>query len=863
MASSAALDESTARRPSSRFAEITSPSLGFLAIAVQFALVLAVVERFALESDAVRSVLRLAFAGFFIHHFLPSRFRQPFFLALSLAGIAWVLGSEPGGWNAVAGLGRMAVIVVVGCGLVGLCHLPLPYAGRVALLLGAGAGLAFLRSGAGPDIGAYAAIWPILGAMFMFRLIVYLYDLENMKEKPGLTTSLSYFFLLPNVCFPLFPVIDFKTFCRNHFKQDAILLYDTGLRWMLRGAIHLVLWRLVYYNLFIDPSKVTTGADLYQFLVTNMALYLRVSGQFHLIIGLLHMFGYGLPETNRFYFLSSSFTDYWRRVNIYWKDFILKIFYNPTVFRFKHLGEKQSVILATVVAFFMTWLLHSYQWFWLRGDFPIAENDIVFWGALGVLVVGNSVRELSHGRQRTLGTREVGLSEELGVGLRTALTFSALTILWSIWNSQSMRHVFELWKLADLDTLWMSALTLLGIAVARIALDRSEARRPKPKTRLKKEEARPYDLAAAMRAVVLPVLILAILSVRTFQGMIGGDLEVVLKSLSSTAPNEADEEQMQAGYYEDLMDVRRFNSLLSESYMSQPADWKLLEQTDAIQWIDDVRFKDLRPSSEHVVNGHSIRINALGMRDDEYALEKPPGSYRIALLGSSLVMGWGVDQGQPFESLLEARLNREGGPWQRLEIWNFAVNGYTSLSQASLMKARVPAAHPDALYLVAHIEDAFFIKQQFAKAIRRGVKLPDWLAEIARKANVDANTPPAWAAHRLEPFWAEMTERSLATIAERGRAEGMELVWIYLPGVTEQADKAAERKQFLMDMASKAGFRIVDLTGLYGDHDREKLSVAPWDSHPNEEAHKLIAEMLYERLKAADELGIWSRTPTP
>ena len=73
---------------------------------------------------------------------------------------------------------------------------------------------------------------------------------------------------------------------------------------------------------------------------------------------------------------------------------------------------------------------------------------------------------------------------------------------------------------------------------------------------------------------------------------------------------------MQAGYYEDLMDVRRFNSLLSESYMSQPADWKLLEQTDAIQWIDDVRFKDLRPSSEHVVNGHSIRINALGMRDD-------------------------------------------------------------------------------------------------------------------------------------------------------------------------------------------------------------------------------------------------------
>ena len=233
----------------------------------------------------------------------------------------------------------------------------------------------------------------------------------------------------------------------------------------------------------------------------------------------------------------------------------------------------------------------------------------------------------------------MGLAEELGVGLRTALTFSALTILWSIWNSQSMRHVVELWKLADLDTLWMSALTLLGIAAARIALDRSEAQRPKPKTRLKKEEARPYDLITALRAVVLPVLILALISIRSLQGMIGGDLEVVLKSLSKHGPERGRRGADAGGLLRRSMDVRRFNSLLSESYMSQPADWKLLEQTDAIQWIDDVRFKDLRPSSEHTVNGHRIQINALGLRDDEYPLEKPPSSYRIARW-SSLVMGW-------------------------------------------------------------------------------------------------------------------------------------------------------------------------------------------------------------------------------
>jgi hypothetical protein len=61
-------------------------------------------------------------------------------------------------------------------------------------------------------------------------------------------------------------------------------------------------------------------------------------------------------------------------------------------------------------------------------------------------------------------------------------------------------------------------------------------------------------------------------------------------------------------------------------------------------------------------------------------------------------------------------------------------------------------------------------------------------------------------------------------------------------------------------MARDAGFRIVDLSGLYGDLDRERLVVAPWDAHPNAEAHRLIAELLYERLRAADGIGIWRET---
>ena len=58
-------------------------------------------------------------------------------------------------------------------------------------------------------------------------------------------------------------------------------------------------------------------------------LYLRVSGQFHLIVGLLHLFGFRLPETHKLYYLAHSFTELWRRINIYWTDFMMKPVFYP------------------------------------------------------------------------------------------------------------------------------------------------------------------------------------------------------------------------------------------------------------------------------------------------------------------------------------------------------------------------------------------------------------------------------------------------------------------------------------------------------------------------------------------------------
>src|SRR5205823_6906846 len=102
---------------------------------------------------------------------------------------------------------------------------------------------------------------------------------------------------------------------------------------------------------------------------------------------------------------ASSFSDIWRRINIYWKDFVTKIFYYPLIVHLRRWGERPAMICATIVVFLITWLLHSYQWFWLLGSFPLVATDALFWAILAGLLIVSTLHEAKHGRERALTAR--------------------------------------------------------------------------------------------------------------------------------------------------------------------------------------------------------------------------------------------------------------------------------------------------------------------------------------------------------------------------------------------------------------------------------------------------------------------------
>lgn|GEM_PF-768756 len=122
--------------------------------------------------------------------------------------------------------------------------------------------------------------------------------------------------------------------------------------------------------------------------------------------------------------------------------------------------------------------------------------------------------------------------------------------------------------------------------------------------------------------------------------------------------------------------------------------------------------------------GYPGRANRLGYRDRDHEPTKPPGTYRIVVIGDSVAAGWGVEEtadlfAPRLERLLNGRANgpaeersgavgKEGGTEggtdggsQRFEVLNFAVTGYNTAQQVETLASRALLFHPD-LVLVAY-----------------------------------------------------------------------------------------------------------------------------------------------------------------
>lgn len=833
--------------------------LRFAMLLAGLGLALLVIQQFHLENRTFFYVAALATGGFAVHALLPLVYRLPFFVALSVAGFALAFSMADAAW-----------LIGIGLVLIGLCHLPVRFSLRVILIALVGTVLAFarLRVIATPIGGA---VWPILGSIFMFRLALYLHAIKHGEVEPNVARTLAYFFMLPNISFALFPVVDYSTFRRNYYDQDAWSIYETGLSWIVRGLFQLLLYRLVYLNFALEPSEVLRLGDLVQYVVTTFLLYLRVSGQFHLIIGILCLFGFRLPETHHLYFLSSSFTDFWRRINIYWKDFMMKLVYYPSFFRLRRGGNRRAIVLATAAVFAVTWLLHSYQWFWLRGGFPLTAPDVLFWGILGAFMIYTSLSESARGRTRVTDKRKWNVR----LGLRTVAMFCILAILWSLWSAESTVEWIWMWRAGTVVSASEIAI-LIALVIAGVAL----AGWPWGAPTLRSDDRIPLYQNQTVRALAILGFLLLI-SQPAVREMAPSPVRGLVASLQNSGLSSSDAALRVRGYYEQLDQRGAINGQALWQEMGQkPSTWTELGNDNMLQTHHDFLITSLKPSYSFVWNGKLTSTNSWGMRDREYSLAKPAGTFRIAILGPSLTMGNGVNDSEVFDNLLEQRIASEPiGSRRHVEVMNFGVNGYALPQQLALLENQVFRFKPDVVIL----SESPFFRDGIARFLQRtlwdgnpipypelqsilasrglypldttGVAIPfSWVRRVAGLAGIDSRMTWHESRARIQAASLDVARWATKRMAAEIRADGAVPV---LLAITPADPLPRYPDRWVEDFGRDARMIPLNLQHLYDGQDLSTLRVAPWDNHPNAAGHRLLADALYNELRRhAGELGL-------
>jgi hypothetical protein len=812
---------------------------GFGLVGLQLALLLFIVRRFEIEErNHLFPLLCLTAGAFAIHAWLPLRFRASFFVLASLAGMLLILGWSNG-----------SMVIGIGLGLIAVCHLPGPLFVRVIVFVLAGTQLAALR------VESPAPFWPVLGSMFMFRLIIYVFETRHERARAPLPHILAYFFPLPNVCFTLFPVLDFKTFRRTYYDTEDYTIYKTGTAWMVRGLCHLIGYRFIKYYVLPAPQQLGDLPHLMLFLAANYALYLHVSGWFHLITGLLHLFGFNLPRTHHNYFLASSVSDVWRRINIYWKDFMAKVFFYPAYLALQGWGTTFALAAAGLGVFVVTWLLHSYQVFWLRSELPLSWNEAALWLLAGVLVSINLQLDLRRSRQAPLAAApgDGWVKQEALAGaalaLRIAGTFLLVSLFWACWTLPQFPTYFYVAATSTTITA-LDVVIVLGCLAVVAALGAV--------VRLGRERLSRGGLALptvfSLSSGVLPTVVLVVLAVSAAPGIdavLGPQSAEMLAALRQESATPVEAAAVVQGYYEEIVTVPvQVAPLVGLPGLpkQQPPPFAYHNMTRP---SDDFLENELIPDWSGDITGKRVTINNLGMRDRAgISVEKPAGVCRLAFVGSSVVMGYRVGDDETFCRLLEARLNaqRPDDP-RHIEVLNFGMGMSHAIHRRTLIERKVFGLSPDAIYYVAHQDEYLGTVRHLTRLIERNNALPAYLRDVAQKVGVDAQTPPGLSEVRLLPSAPGIVRGVYFDIVQQCRRREILPVWIYLPmpGVVDVTIRSSE----LIGLAQEAGFIVLNLAKWTEGHDPKVLMADA--SHASALGHQLIAERLEAVLRARPE----------
>lgn len=319
-----------------------------------------------------------------------------------------------------------------------------------------------------------------------------------------------------------------------------------------------------------------------------------------------------------------------------------------------------------------------------------------------------------------------------------------------------------------------------------------------------------------------------------------------------------------------------------------------------IRQPDPVLHHALTPRAKTIMHSQEFRvqyqINSIGLRDHEIG-PKQPGTYRILVVGDSVVEGWGVEIGDTWEKQLEKKLNEQIGG-KRFEVINTGVASYSPLLYYLYLKDKGLALQPDMVIMMMDMADpsddyAYTKISRFSGGLptaspggyyqysgwRRWLGKADWWVRrwsrlyllgdviISSQNQATRGLRPMPFDLKKTPSWQSgwrLSQRYILLSRDMLQEKDIPFVLTvnppaFLVGPDEwtvgrkmmQFDlKGIDFDQFFKDFdlfAQRNGITYIDMLGYLRSYPEHPLYYS-YDIHPNQLGHRVIADKIFKEM---------------
>lgn len=279
-----------------------------------------------------------------------------------------------------------------------------------------------------------------------------------------------------------------------------------------------------------------------------------------------------------------------------------------------------------------------------------------------------------------------------------------------------------------------------------------------------------------------------------------------------------------------------------------------------------------RPRLQH----QNYPILGSRLRDYDYPLAKPAGSYRILGLGDSFAWGWGVlDNRRSFFKLLECWLQLKN-PSRPVELINASQPGAAAAYYQRFMEIRGYKLNPDLVMVSFNLNDAYVkhasitVDKSTARTLtqekgfwtrhsRLVLFIRERLMRTRMRREFIANVHDAYFSGPEQAQRWLRAQANLLAIASGCRQRGIALKVIVFPLLVDLDRRYPFTQEVdeIVRFCRQNGIDCISLLPSFLGKKSELLWTLPDNAHPNEVAHRLAAEAIFASL---GQTGLVPRT---